>query len=143
MAKIGTAPAALPLQRGPWMDHILFVLALMYMNLPVYSTFLLGLPVYLVFIHNLLAELAHFLNICRVDWQPEATSGRRALVVFWRCPVVLWGPSTPNPTQVSWETLVLKTGRFLLCQVDMWWIGTMWPKCAFGDQKGLIQKKTC
>ena len=23
----------------------------------------------------------------------------------------------------------------------MWWIGPMWSKCAFGDQKGLIQKK--
>ena len=27
--------------------------------------------------------------------------------------------------------------------VDMWWIGPMWPKCAFGDQKGLIWKKPC
>ena len=25
--------------------------------------------------------------------------------------------------------------------VDMLWIGPMWPKCAFGNQKGLIQKK--
>ena len=23
----------------------------------------------------------------------------------------------------------------------VWWVGPMWPKCAFGDQKGLIQKK--
>ena len=23
----------------------------------------------------------------------------------------------------------------------MWWIGPMWPKCAFGDKKGLIRKK--
>ena len=23
----------------------------------------------------------------------------------------------------------------------MWWIGPMWPKCAFGDQKGLIRNK--
>ena len=23
----------------------------------------------------------------------------------------------------------------------MWWIGPMWPKCAFGDQKGLIWKE--
>ena len=37
----------------------------------------------------------------RTDWEPEAPSGRRALGVFWRYPVVLWGPSTPNPTQVS------------------------------------------
>ena len=44
----------------------------------------------------------------RADWEPEAPSGRRVLGVFWRCPAVLWGPSTPNPTQVSWKTLVLK-----------------------------------
>ena len=25
--------------------------------------------------------------------------------------------------------------------VDMWWIGPIWPKHAFGDQKGLIRKK--
>ena len=23
----------------------------------------------------------------------------------------------------------------------MWWTGPMWPKCAFGDQKGRIRKK--
>jgi hypothetical protein len=23
----------------------------------------------------------------------------------------------------------------------MWWIGPMWPKCTFGDQKGLIRNK--
>ena len=23
----------------------------------------------------------------------------------------------------------------------MWWIGPMWPKCAFGDQRGLIWNK--
>ena len=39
----------------------------------------------------------------RADWEPEAPSRRRALGVFWRCPAVLWGPSTPNPTQVSWK----------------------------------------
>ena len=44
----------------------------------------------------------------RADWEPAATSGRRVLGVFWRCPAVLWGPSTPNPTQVSWKTLILK-----------------------------------
>ena len=37
----------------------------------------------------------------RADWEPEAPSGRRVLGVFWRYPAVLWGPSTPNPTQVS------------------------------------------
>ena len=44
----------------------------------------------------------------RADWEPAASSGRRVLGVFWRCPAVLWGPSTPNPTQVSWKTLILK-----------------------------------
>ena len=44
----------------------------------------------------------------RADWEPAATSGRRVLGVFWRCPAVLWGPSAPNPTQVSWKTLILK-----------------------------------
>ena len=44
----------------------------------------------------------------RADWEPAATSGRRALGVFWRCPAVLWGPSTPNPTQISWKPLILK-----------------------------------
>ena len=34
-----------------------------------------------------------------------------------------------------------KMGPFFLRHVDMWWIGPMWPKCAFGDQKGLIWKK--
>ena len=34
-----------------------------------------------------------------------------------------------------------KIGRFPLRHVDMWRIGPMWPKCAFGDQKGLIKKK--
>ena len=48
------------------------------------------------------------LKAYRADWEPEASSGRRVLGVFWRCPAVLWGPSTPNPTQVSWKTLILK-----------------------------------
>ena len=47
----------------------------------------------------------------RADWEPEAASGKCMTGVpgvFWRCPAVLWGPSTPNPTQVSWKTLILK-----------------------------------
>ena len=44
----------------------------------------------------------------RANWEPAASSGRRALGVFWRCPAVLWGLSTPTPTQVSWKTLILK-----------------------------------
>ena len=34
-----------------------------------------------------------------------------------------------------------KNGRFSHVHVGMWCIGPMWPKCAFGDQKGLIWKK--
>ena len=44
----------------------------------------------------------------RADWEPATTSGRRALSVFWRYSAVLWGPSTPNPTQISWKTIILK-----------------------------------
>ena len=44
----------------------------------------------------------------RADWELAATSRRRALGVFWRCPAVLWGLSAPSPTQVSWKTLILK-----------------------------------
>ena len=36
------------------------------------------------------------------------------------------------------ETLFLKTGRFPCVHVDMWWVGSMCPKCAFGDQKGIV-----
>ena len=39
-----------------------------------------------------------------------------------------------------------KLTNFFLSHVDtvsVWWVevGPMWPKCAFGDQKGLIRKK--
>merc|ERR1712185_268132 len=76
----------------------------------------------------------------RADWEPAATSGRRALGVFWRCPAVLWGPSTPNPTQVSWKTLILK--NWPIFPICMWkWGGSApsgqarvsgpnWPQCA-------------
>ena len=46
--------------------------------------------------------------VYRADWEPATTSERRALSVFWRYSADLWGPSTPNPTQVSWKTLILK-----------------------------------
>ena len=49
-----------------------------------------------------------YLHRYRADWEPEATSGRRALGVFWRYSAVLWGPSTSNPTLISWKTLILK-----------------------------------
>ena len=44
----------------------------------------------------------------RADWEPEAPSGRRVLGVFWRYSAVLWGPSTRDPFQISWKTLILK-----------------------------------
>ena len=34
-----------------------------------------------------------------------------------------------------------KVADFSSVHVDMWWIGPMWPKCAFGDKKGLIWGK--
>ena len=34
-----------------------------------------------------------------------------------------------------------KISWFILRHVDMWWFCPMWPKCAFGDQKGLIRNK--
>ena len=37
-----------------------------------------------------------------------------------------------------------KLADFSHVHVDMKWIGPMWPKCTFGDQKELIwKKKTC
>ena len=34
-----------------------------------------------------------------------------------------------------------KLADFSHVHVDMWWTCPMWPKCAFGDQKGLIRTK--
>ena len=39
------------------------------------------------------------------------------------------------------KPLFWKIGRFFLRHEDMWWFCPTWPKCAFGDQKGLIQNK--
>ena len=41
------------------------------------------------------------------------------------------------------ETLFLKKidRFFFLRHVDVWWFCPMWPKCAFGDPKGLIGRK--
>ena len=44
----------------------------------------------------------------RIGSRQQLAGSRRALGVFWRCPAVSWGPSTPNPTQISWKTLILK-----------------------------------
>ena len=53
--------------------------------------------------------MGQWASIHRADWELEAASRNRAeLGVFWRCPAASRGPSTPNPTQVSWKTLILK-----------------------------------
>ena len=39
----------------------------------------------------------------RADWEPATTSGKCMAGVpgvFWRSPVVLWGPTTHNPTLI-------------------------------------------
>ena len=52
----------------------------------------------------------------RADWEPAAASGRRVPGVSWGCPAALWGPSTLNPTRVSWKTLTWnKLADFFLC----------------------------
>ena len=73
------------------------------------------------------------------DWKPAAASRRhtgRVLEVFWRCPAVLWGPSTPNPAWVLGKTLIFKNWPiFIICMwngVDLPHV----PKHAFGDQMG-------
>ena len=56
--------------------------------------------------------------------------------VFWRCPAVLWGPSTHNPTWVQGKPILRKIGRFSLCACGN---GVNLPhvaKHAFGDQMG-------
>ena len=52
-------------------------------------------------------------------------------------------PFLPNPTQVSWTSPLFPKNLpiFSCVHVDMWWIGPMWPKCAFGDQKGLMLRE--
>ena len=57
----------------------------------------------------------------RTDWEPVAPSGGRVLGVFWRYPAVLWEPSTPNPIQISWKTLILKKMAHFSCV--MWICG--------------------
>ena len=76
----------------------------------------------------------------RADWEPEAPSGKCMAGVpgvSWRCPAVLWGPSTP-PIQ-RWfqgKSILLKVGQFSLYAcgngVDLPHVA----KHAFGDQMG-------
>ena len=51
----------------------------------------------------LYTAVAFSYGLYRADWEPEATSGKSMAGVpgvFWRCPAVLQGPSTHNPTWV-------------------------------------------
>ena len=82
----------------------------------------------------------------RADWEPAATSGKCMAGVpgvFWRSPVVLWGPTTHNPALVLRNPLILKNWPiFPMC---MWkWGGSApsgqarvsrpnWPQCAKSD----------
>ena len=57
----------------------------------------------------------------RADWEPAATSGKSMAGVpgvFWRCPAVLQGPSTHNPTLVAGKTLILK--NWPIFPICMW-----------------------
>ena len=83
-------------------------------------------------------------GIHRADWEPEAPSGRRALRVFWRCPAVFWGLSTPNPTQVSWKTLILK--NWLIFPSVMWicnGFAPRGPSALLATKKASFGIKTC
>ena len=80
----------------------------------------------------------------RADWEPAAASGKCMAGVpgvFWRCPAVLWGPSTPNPTWVQGKPILRKIGRFSLYAcgngVDLPHVA----KHAFGDQMGPNMQK--
>ena len=47
----------------------------------------------------------------------------------------------PIQLRLQENPLISKIGRFFLRHVDMWCFCPMWPKCACGDQKGLIRNK--
>ena len=83
------------------------------------------------------------LSSYRTDWEPAAASGKCMAGVpgvFWRCPAVLQGPSTHNPTWVLRTTLILK--NWPIFSICMWkWGGSApsgqarvsrpnWPQCA-------------
>ena len=62
----------------------------------------------------------------RAYWEPAAPS-RNCMAgvpgVFWRSPVVLWGPSTPNPTLTAGKTHTSK--KWPIFPVCMWkWGGS-------------------
>ena len=59
---------------------------------------------------------------CRADWESAAPSRRRTLGVSWGCPAAVWGPPTPNPTQISWKPLILENWSIfpVLCEYVDW-----------------------
>ena len=82
-------------------------------------------------------------GVYRADWEPEAPSGKCMAGVpgvFWRCPAVLWGPTTHNPAWVLRKTHTSK--NWPISPMCMWkWGGSApsgqarvsrpnWPQCA-------------
>ena len=65
--------------------------------------------------------------------------------VSWGCSGGVQRPCGDHLHQIQLrfhgKSFISKIGRFFLRHVDMWWFCPMWPKCAFGDQKGLIRNK--
>ena len=91
-----------------------------------------------------LGSFVGFLLTYRADWEPEAASGRRALGVFWGCPAALLGPSTPNPTQVSWKTLALKNWLIFSCVMRICGgLAPCRPSALSETKKASFGKKTC
>ena len=75
----------------------------------------------------------------RADWEPAAASGRRVLGVSSGLVGTIY---TQSNSGVMENPYFEKLADFSHVHVDMWWFCPMWPKCAFGDQKGLTRKKT-
>ena len=74
----------------------------------------------------------------RTDWEPAAASRRYALRVVQRsCGIIYTQFNSGFMENPSFE----KLSNFSCAHVNMRWIGPMWPRCTFGDQKGLIWKK--
>ena len=76
----------------------------------------------------------------RAGWEPAAPSGRRVLRVSWVSSGLVGTIYTQSNLGFMKPPYFEKLADFSYVHVIMWWIGPMWPKCAFGDQKGLIRK---
>ena len=81
----------------------------------------------------------------RADWEPAAASGRRALVVPWGCPAVLWGLSTANRTCIYLmePPYFEKLADFSLC---MWICGGLTPcgpSAHLATKRAFFGIKTC